>query len=151
MKERSRITVRTAVFVYDCSRLLFLLTLLTAYLGPGPVSMFQDAGGTLPYMMYAAPQALFPLMSFFLLIRFEFSKAYIPLYMTGKILCLLCILVWMFFTIQKMRELPQFMVWSFFISAADIGSIMGMVLLQMQQSASADLPQSADVPQSAGE
>jgi hypothetical protein len=131
MKERSHLTVRAAVFVYDCSRLLFLLILLMAYLGPGPGGMFQGADN-LPYLMYSAPQALFPLISFFLLIRFDTSKLYIPLYLTGKILCLLCLLLWILFTLQRVQEIPRSVVWSFFIGAADIGTIMGMILQQIE-------------------
>jgi hypothetical protein len=93
--------------------------------------MFQGSDN-LPYLMYAAPQALFPLMSFFLLIRFDSSKAYIPLYMIGKILCLLCLLLWILFTLQRVQEIPRSMVWSFFIAAADIGTIMGMILQQTE-------------------
>jgi hypothetical protein len=148
MENRPYPMVRTAVFVYDCSRFLFLLALLTAHLGPA--GMFQGSNN-LPHMMYAASQALFPLMSFFLLIRFDFSRAYMPLYITGKILCLLCILLWILFTFQRIREIPRFVTWSFFIGAADFGTITGMVLLQQAYSASGGSYSQPEETQDGGE
>jgi hypothetical protein len=127
MREPHR-TVRTVVVVYDCSRLLFLLFLLTAFTGSGPAGMFRGAGGNLPFMMYAAPHALFPLMSFFLLFRLEPSKAYIPLYITGKAFCILCLILWL--TFSPAGEIPYPMLWPVFIGAADLGTILGMVVLQ---------------------
>jgi hypothetical protein len=154
-------TVRTAVFIYDCSRLLFLLTLVTAFYS-GPAG-FEDAGRSFPWMMYAAPNALFPLMSFFLLIRFEISKAYIPLYISGKILSLLCMFLWMGFSLYRQFPPPPEeawafqrlaeafldilyrMGWAFFLGAADLGSVLGMTLLgrTTKQGACVSLPPEA--------
>ncbi|MDR2663103.1 MAG: hypothetical protein LBC31_08915 [Treponema sp.] len=129
MKEPHR-TVRTAVVIYDCSRLLFLVTLLAAFMGPGPAGLFRSMGRNLPFMMYAAPQALFPLMSFFLLIRLEISKPYIPLYITGKAICILCLTFWLApAALGPEGGIPRSLSWTFFMGAADLGTILGMALL----------------------
>ncbi|MDR1144224.1 MAG: hypothetical protein LBK77_08430 [Spirochaetaceae bacterium] len=128
MKEPPR-TVRTAVVIYDCSRLLFLVILLAAFTGSGPAGLFRSMGRNLPFMMYAAPQALFPLMSFFLLIRLEISKSYIPLYITGKAICILCLTFWLAAAFGPAGGIPRSMSWALFMGAADFGTILGMVLL----------------------
>jgi hypothetical protein len=52
-------------------------------------------------LAYAAPNALFPLMAFFLLVRFEEHKPYIFLYMAGKAVAITTILGWFIFSMQK--------------------------------------------------
>jgi len=115
--------VSIAIFIFDCSRLLFLLKLLVIYLKPG--SGFGTVN--LPLMMYAAPNALFPLMSFFLLIRLDNSRAYIPVYIIGKVLGLLCMMIWLFFSVRQIPEISKIL-WAVFLCTADIGTIMGMAL-----------------------
>jgi hypothetical protein len=112
--------VPIAVFVYDCFRLLFLLTLLVQYLKHG-------MGFNIPLFMYAAPNALFLLMSFSLLIRPDDFRAYIPLYITGKALSLLCMVIWLVITMGQMLNVKGIL-WVLFLSAADMGTIMGTAL-----------------------
>ena len=111
--------VPASVFIFDCSRFFFLLKLLQLNSGPFIGSIH------LPLVMYASPNALFPLMSLFLLIRFDVSGAYIPLYITGKILAMLCLAVWMFFALEYIFGADKIM-WAVFLCAADLGTIMGM-------------------------
>ena len=115
--------VPLVVFVFDCSRLLFLVALSGVFLRPGPD--FKSIN--LPLMMFVSPNALFPLISFFLLIRFDISKAYIPLYITGKALCLVCLVAWLFFTLRQIFSIREIL-WSVFLSAADLATIMGIAL-----------------------
>jgi hypothetical protein len=93
--------------------------------------MFQGAGEALPfpYMLYAAPNALFPLMSFFLMIRFGSSRNFIPLYITGKIIGVASLTSWIFFTFVKNGVFPFFLRWSFFLGLADLASAAGVFLL----------------------
>ncbi|MDR1929874.1 MAG: hypothetical protein LBQ44_04505 [Treponema sp.] len=128
--------VRTIIFIYDCSRLLFLLSLISAFLfvnPAGPAGMFRGSPGIMglsfPFLVYAAPNALFPLMSFFLMVRFELSKAYIPLYITGKLIVLSAAAVWFFFVLTRTKELPRTALPVFMMGAADLGSVLGMSLL----------------------
>jgi len=119
--------VTAVIFVYDCSRLAFLISLLRNYLSTVP-----DSGSlTIPYMMYTAPNALFPLMSFFLLKNLSLYKPYIPLYITGKVLALLCMLIWLLFTLQYLFDTYKIL-WAIFFCAADLGTIMGMALRNVE-------------------
>ena len=122
-KIRSLRLVPAVVFIFDCSRLLFLVALSGVFLRPGPD--FKSIN--LPLMMFVSPNALFPLISFFLLIRFDISKAYIPLYITGKALCLICLTVWLLFTLRQISDIRA-VLWAVFLSAADLATIMGMAL-----------------------
>jgi hypothetical protein len=94
--------------------------------------MFQGNPGVspLPYMLYAAPNALFPLMTLFLLIRLEESLAFVPLYITGKLISLAALLGWLFFSIRELGGLSGSMIWALFLCAADFGTVMGMALLK---------------------
>jgi hypothetical protein len=126
-------TIRAAVFIYDCSRLLFLLSLLINFLSFDPAGMFQGSQvnfmASFPFLAYTAPNALFPLMSFFLLIRLEPSKAYIPLYIAGKAIVLSAAAAWFFFTVTREKELPRIALPAFVLGAADLGSMLGMAVL----------------------
>ncbi|MCL1814322.1 MAG: hypothetical protein FWG27_00650 [Treponema sp.] len=122
-KGSAGLLIPAAVFVYDCSRLVFLL--LVVYLRPG-----VDFG--FPLMMFIAPNALFPLMSFFLLIHFDglslqLRRAYIPLYITGKFLAALCVTIWLLFSLRQMPN-PSNVLLALCICGADLGTIMGMAL-----------------------
>ncbi|GHV85117.1 hypothetical protein AGMMS50230_07250 [Spirochaetia bacterium] len=153
-------TVQTAVFIYDCSRLIFLLMLLVSYLKQeaDPV-LFR--GLPLPYMMYTAPNALFPLMALFLFLNFDTFRVYVPLYITGKSLSLLCMLIWLFFALQQfvftaggfsgqilLGALSR-VLWAVFLCAADIGTIMGMLV--MREEALPVLPVEAGLNTGGGE
>jgi hypothetical protein len=147
--------------MYDCLRLVFLLFLIGAF--SGPLGMFRGFDRTLPHIMLAAPNGLFPLMSFFLLLRFEVSKSYLPLYMAGKALAVLSMLCWLVFTywqIQGLSELlaldtkPEFenkietihrMVWFLLVGLADMGTILAMALLHFEVPGKENCPQDPSV------
>jgi hypothetical protein len=133
MRKASSLTLRLGIFFYDILRGFFLLTLLAGVTGDpsGPGGMFQGApdGLRFPYMMYASPNALFPLMSLFLLIRSAQSKAFVPLYMTGKVISVAALGGWAFFAFLKLRGLPPFMLLLFFLGAADLTTVAGTALL----------------------
>ncbi|MDR0447540.1 MAG: hypothetical protein LBH07_02610 [Treponema sp.] len=109
-----------AVLIYDCSRFLFLLMLLSIYQKP-------ESPFNLPLVMFTAPNALFPLMSFFLLVHFESSKAYKPLYIMGKSLSLLCIILWLIFTMHLILNIQR-VLWAVFLGIADLGTISGIAV-----------------------
>jgi hypothetical protein len=121
-----------ALLVYDCLRLLFLLAFLAAFLAApgGPAGMFQGLPEvSFPYIAFIAPNALFPLMSLFLLIRFGESKAFIPLYISGKVISAAALAGWIVSTVLRLKGFPPFMRWSFFLCTADLASVAGAVLL----------------------
>ncbi|MDR2072923.1 MAG: hypothetical protein LBP60_05785 [Spirochaetaceae bacterium] len=146
--------VRAAIFLYDCSRLFFLLILTGAL--SGPLGMFRGVDQTFPYMTLAAPNALFPLMSFFLLFRFEISRPYLPLYISGKTLGLLSILLWLFFLFSQAgpsgllelmdQDSARPMAWIFLTGIVDLGTILGMILLQINMP-SKKAPESPSFPE----
>jgi hypothetical protein len=133
MRKASSLTLRLGIFFYDILRVLFLLALLIGVTGDpsGPGGMFQGApdGLRFPYVVYAAPNALFPLMSFFLLIRPGESKAFVPLYMTGKVISVAALVSWALFAFLKLRGFPPFMLLLFFLGVADLTTVAGTALL----------------------
>jgi hypothetical protein len=135
MRKASSLTLRLGIFFYDILRVFFLLALLAGVTGDpsGPGGMFQGAPGGLsfPYMVYAAPNALFPLMSLFLLIRPGESTAFIPLYMTGKVISVTALAGWALFAFLKLKSFPPFMLLFFFLGAADLTTVAGMALLNL--------------------
>jgi hypothetical protein len=139
MRKASSLTLRLGIFFYDILRVFFLLTLLAGVTGDpsGPGGMFQGAPGGIrfPYMVYASPNALFPLMAFFLLIRPGESAAFVPLYMTGKAVSAAALAGWALFAFVKLRGFPPFMLLFFFLGAADLTTIAGTALLNLRGSA----------------
>ncbi|MDR2759844.1 MAG: hypothetical protein LBB78_10755 [Spirochaetaceae bacterium] len=53
-----------------------------------------------PYLVYAVPNALFPLMGFFLLLRPEEYKGYVSLYLAGKTITVVSAIGWLIFSFQ---------------------------------------------------
>jgi hypothetical protein len=113
--------VPAVIFIYDCSRLFFLIALLTFFFRTGPE--FQII--KFPLLVYTSPNAIFPLMSFFLLVRFNNSRTFIPLYITAKSLSLLCMILWIVISLRLVSHSSVF-IWAVSLSAADMGTIMGM-------------------------
>jgi len=134
MSKSSRL-VSAAILFFDCSRLLFLLSLLTAY--AQPAEMFK--GGAFPFILCAAPNALFPLISLFVFTHPGASAAYKPLYITGKSLSVLCMALWFLELITFPRV--NYVMWTAFIGIADISTIIGMAALDI--SAIKDVNQAA--------
>jgi hypothetical protein len=148
MRKASSFTLRLGIFFYDSLRVFFLLTLLAGVAGDpsGPGGMFQGApdGIRFPYIIYAAPNALFPLMAFFLLIRPGESAAFIPLYISGKVISTAALAGWVLFAFLKLKSLPVFILLFFCLGAADITAAAGMALLNSTLRKTADSTGSAD-------
>jgi hypothetical protein len=77
--------LRAGLFVYECFRLFFLVAVFTV-LRPGE--------GLFPWLVYAAPGALFPLMTLFLWLNISRYSAYLPLYAAGKWLSFFTAALW---------------------------------------------------------
>ena len=120
--------VPAVIFIYDSARFFFLIALLAVFLVPDPE--FKKIN--LPLMMFASPNALFPLMSFFLLIRFELSASFKPLYIIGKALCLLCVAIWLFFPIRQLSNIREILL-ALFLFAADLAAILGIAMLDEER------------------
>ncbi|MDR1506187.1 MAG: hypothetical protein LBI67_03705 [Treponema sp.] len=132
MRKSSSLTLRLAIFLYDCLRVFFLLALLAIAAGDpsGPGGMFQGAPDVIrfPHVLYAAPNALFPLMSLFLFMRPAGSMAFIPLYITGKAVATAALSGWVLFACLKPQGLPPVALLFLFLGAADVTSMAGMAL-----------------------
>jgi hypothetical protein len=76
--------LRAALFLYECIRLVVLMGVFVL-LRPG------DGTGAFPWLVYAVPNALFPLMALFVWRRFSRYGAYVPLYVSGKCIALAAI------------------------------------------------------------
>jgi hypothetical protein len=74
--------LRGILFFYELFRLLVLVVLFAVF------SPLADAvkGAFFPYLVYVAPNALFPLMALFIWLRQKDYRNYLPLYMAGKII-----------------------------------------------------------------
>jgi hypothetical protein len=76
--------LRPALFIYETVRIIILAVTLMFVL-PG--------NNAIPWLAFASPGALFPLMALFLWIDIRRYKPYIPLYIAGKCIGILSLLV----------------------------------------------------------
>jgi hypothetical protein len=123
--EEPALTLRFALFVFDCLRFSFLLNLLAGFIVSANPAGFEVEGLRFPYMVYAAPNALFPLMSLFLLIRLAASRAFVPLYISGKAIAAAALAAWIVVNSER-REL---FLWALFLGAADIATAVSAALI----------------------
>jgi hypothetical protein len=73
--------LRGALLIYECIRLL-VLAWVFVFFRPG------DGAGLFPWLVYAVPNALFPLMALFVWRHFSRYAVYVPLYISGKCIAL---------------------------------------------------------------
>jgi hypothetical protein len=114
------------LFIYDLVRLAVLVGLLQVFLS----GRENSGAGVFPYLPYAAPNVLFPLMTLFLWADPETHRAYFPLYMAGKTVGIGAFIGWAVFSLSSITVIDN----SFFVTAlglavflvlADIGAILG--------------------------
>jgi hypothetical protein len=131
--------LRTVMFLWDCLRLL-ALTALFMFFSPLEGARMN---GIFPYLVYVTPNALYPLMTLFLLVAPDEFKKYLPLYIAGKVIALAAFYAWAVFSFSPAqlgvyfalrldtftRELAL-LGGSFVLSLGDVFSIfMGWILL----------------------
>ncbi|MDR0596960.1 MAG: hypothetical protein LBG14_00430 [Treponema sp.] len=85
--------LRLVFFIYDFARLVVMTGLLVRFAQP------ESSQGVFPYVFYAVPNSLFPLMSFFLWVNPGAYRPFIALYMAGKILAVVSVLAWLIFSL----------------------------------------------------
>jgi hypothetical protein len=78
--------LRGGLFVYECLRLLYLI---------GSFVVLRPGGGNFPWLVYAAPNALFPLAALFLWLDISRYGLYLPLYVAGKGIGVCSMLGWL--------------------------------------------------------
>ena len=86
--------LRVVLFGYELFRLLFLAFSLAVFSSLEAVAK----GGVFPYLAYLSSNALFPLICFFLYLRLEEYRNYLPLYMAGKFIAVVLFYVWAVFS-----------------------------------------------------
>jgi hypothetical protein len=120
-----------SIFIYDVVRLVGMLWILPLLAPP------QDASAlSFPLLVYTAPNALFLLAAFFLLMRFEEYASYMYLYMAGKAVAITANLGWFFFSLQRLGSalsqqegtLPV-LGFLLFLAGFDALSVLGMSVL----------------------
>lgn len=110
--------LRISLFVYDLIRLILMIRLLSVF-GFSPV---HEDSGIFPYLVYAVPQALFPLMTLFILIQFPVYESYIFLYIAGKTIGIVSVFAWIVFSFQNILT-------SLAVDMAETSAVLGGVLL----------------------
>ena len=91
--------LRAGLFIYECARILFLAGAFAAQ-GQGP-----DGGlAAFPWLACVAANALFPLMTLFLLLDSSRYGVYAPLYAAGKCVSFFSAVGWCFFSWRNMLD-----------------------------------------------
>ncbi|GHV28524.1 hypothetical protein AGMMS4952_12410 [Spirochaetia bacterium] len=108
--------LRLILFIYDFIRL---------------VAMARIGGFEGGVFLYAVPNALFTLMSFFLLLRLDTYKPYIPLYLAGKILAVVAFFSWLIFSSSQIQIIDSLLLGAVLLLAAgDILTVLGGTILK---------------------
>ncbi|MDR3337944.1 MAG: hypothetical protein LBT16_12155 [Treponema sp.] len=89
--------LRGALCIYDLFRLILMIGVVVFFLRPAN----GDQGAVFPLLAYIAPNALFPLMAFFLWRRPEGYQPYLFLYIAGKIVAIMANLGWIVFSYRE--------------------------------------------------
>ena len=85
--------LKPALFVYECVRLILFLFLLFIYKISGSI--------TIPWLAFSANGALFPLMALFIWIDISRYRQYVPLFIAGKCIGVLLLILWLLLFIQS--------------------------------------------------
>ncbi|MDR1400344.1 MAG: hypothetical protein LBJ41_10515 [Treponema sp.] len=114
--------LRVALFVYELFRLLILLGVFVV------VPMVSQPFETFPFLLYIVPNALFPLMAFFLLLDFFYYIPYLSLYMAGKTIAVASFIGWCVTSAPMVDAIITGA--SLFIALFDVLSILGGRMIQ---------------------
>ncbi|MDR2494350.1 MAG: hypothetical protein LBD24_03905 [Spirochaetaceae bacterium] len=96
--------LRASLFIYEIFRLILMAVAAWTPL-EDPSGTETAMNGLFPYAVYAVPNALFPLMTYFLLIRLSLYKTYLPLYIAGKIIGAASIIGWAVFSLHAVAPI----------------------------------------------
>ena len=110
--------MRVILFLYDSLRLLLLIGLVVIFMTPGETfgESFAEFTGSFaansrekafPFLVYAAPNALFPLMYLFLWLYLSSYGSYIFLYIAGKSIAIAAALGWLIFSRTGAVPIPD--------------------------------------------
>ncbi len=128
--------LRLTLFVYDLVRLAALLSVLSAVfpgLGGG-----ANGGSALPLVAYSAPNALFPLMGLFLLLRPADYGPFTALYAAGKAIFASGVVAWFFFSFNALLGTLSFDAAGVFRSAGILALLTVADLISVAVALAAD-------------
>jgi hypothetical protein len=87
--------------IYDIFRWMLMTVLLLAAVGAAEKGIVPGGGfsklNMIPYLIYAAAPAIFPLMMFFMWQDSDVYRPFSGLYIAGKIIGIVAVVVWCFF------------------------------------------------------
>ncbi|MDR0387963.1 MAG: hypothetical protein LBH57_07980 [Treponema sp.] len=134
--------LRVSIFIYDLVRLFGMLWVLPQLM----VTSLSESVLPFPLIVYAAPNVLFLLAAFFLLVRFEEYRSYAYLYMAGKAVTVAANLSWFFFSLRRLAlvldeyALEPLLVLGFllFLACLDALSVLGMSALVIYRTGKPD-------------
>ncbi|MDR3138711.1 MAG: hypothetical protein LBT95_03445 [Treponema sp.] len=110
--------LRVILFMYEMARLVFVAAAARGF-------MAAEGSGTeffSPYVVFMAPNALFPLMSLFLWLHLERYRPYLSLYMAGKIVSVVSAAAWI---VSSFRKIPE----SLYAGGAQALVLLGMAFV----------------------
>ena len=120
--------LRAGLFFYEVLRLLALVILMVL----APIESFSGRGAFhFPYMIYLSSNALFPIMTLFLLLKPLEHLNFLPLYMAGKIIGSVSFYTWEIFSAKQFLGIENsafgviLIGGTAFLSLADILSVWG--------------------------
>jgi len=85
--------LKPGLFIYECVRILILAAFVAMQPILSAVLLAADLAD-FPIMVFAAPNALFPLMALFLWLNASRYRAYLPLFAAGKCINIISLLGW---------------------------------------------------------
>jgi hypothetical protein len=115
--------LRGGIFVYDLFRLIVMIEVVVLFALP----VDGSGGAFFPLLAYMAPNALFPLMALLFWLQPEEHRAYIFLYMAGKIVSITANLGWLAFSYGNLAL--NVMTGGDFRSFVILGSVFIMIFL----------------------
>jgi hypothetical protein len=87
--------------VYDIFRWVLMTAILVGLVGTAEKGIVINGAATtltmIPYLLYAAAPALFPLMTLFLWLNRKQYRPFASLYIAGKIIGIVAVVVWCYF------------------------------------------------------
>ena len=126
--------LRVSLFSIDLIRLLLIALSLAIYM-----HMREGIDDFFPHLVYISSNALFPLISFFILLKPLENLNYLPLYIAGKTIAVILFYIWAVFSLSfnpvliGMESYIMFLViigGAVFISLFDILTILGAFFLK---------------------
>ena len=126
--------VRVILFLLDLARLFFLAAAFVLF----TAIRIPENSGLFPHLVYLSANALFPLITFFMLIKPLEYRNYVPLYIAGKTISVILFYIWAVLTLpyetgfvkrENFNDAVTLLGCVFLISLEDVISIFVTLLI----------------------